>query len=241
MNPGKRILLVGDFNAFDVNDGYVDGLGTIAGTPTPPEQVAASSDDLVDPDLSNLNLLLPPSQRYSYVFDGNAQTLDHALANAALMPWVSRFAYGRSNADFPQSLYGSTDARRLTDHDGSVAYIDLGTPSVSARILGAEMSPTGETWVDIEVSNTGDGFADQIAITEIRFSALKASPPLVLSDPIIVGSLQPGEVTVVRVSVTLPAGSNFNVFGQGQYRTQTGEVRSFLIKPETFNQRFTAP
>jgi predicted extracellular nuclease len=241
INPDKRILLVGDFNAFDVNDGYVDGLGTIAGVPAPPEQVAAASDDLVDPNLSNLNLLLPPSQRYSYVFDGNAQTLDHALANAALMPWVSRFAYGRSNADFPQSLYGSTDARRLTDHDGSVAYIDLGTPSITARILDAETSPTGETWVDIEVSNSGDGFADQLAITEIRFSALKASPPLVLSDPIIVGSLQPGEVTVVRVSVTLPAGSNFNVFGQGQYRTQTGEMRLFLIKPETFNQRPTAP
>ena len=130
-----------------------------------------------NPNLSNLNLLLPPSQRYTYVFDGNAQTLDHALANAALTPWVSRFAYGRSNADFPQSLYGSTDARRLTDHDGSVAYINLGTPSVTAQILDAEMSPTGETWVDIEIRNGGDGFADQIAITEIRFSALKASPP----------------------------------------------------------------
>ena len=241
INPDTRILLVGDFNAFDVNDGYVDGLGTIAGTPSPPEQVAASSDDLVDPNLSNLNLLLPPSQRYSYVFDGNAQTLDHALANASLAAWVSRFAYGRSNADFPQSLYGSTDARRLSDHDGSVAYIDLGTPSVSARILDAAMSPTGETWIDIEVSNGGDGFADSIVLTEIRFSALKASPPVVLADPITVGSLQPGAVTVVRVSVTLPAGSNFNVFGKGQYGTPSGDVRSFLIKPETFNGRSVSP
>ncbi len=34
-NPNERILLVGDFNAFQFNDGLVDQTGTIIGKPTP--------------------------------------------------------------------------------------------------------------------------------------------------------------------------------------------------------------
>jgi len=233
-NPDARILLVGDFNAFDVNDGYVDVLGTIAGIPTPPEQVATASLDLVDPNLSNLNLMLPPSQRYSYVFDGNAQTLDHALANVPLLPWISRFAYGRSNADFPVSLYGTTSPARLSDHDGSVTYIDLGAPMITGRIVDAHASPAGDTWVDIGVSNVGDGFAHDVIISEVRFSALKASAPVVLIQPAVVGLLAPGETRIVRVTATLPPGSKFNVHARGQLGDQLGVVREFLIKPEMF-------
>ncbi len=233
-NPDAHVLLVGDFNAFDVNDGYVDVIGTIAGIPTPPEQVAAASSELIEPNLSNLNLLLPPSQRYSYVFDGNAQTLDHALANAPLMPWISRFAYGRSNADFPEALYGTTTLARLSDHDGSVAFIDLGTPMVSGRIAGAQSSPSGETWVDIALTNAGDGFARDVSITEVRFSALKGSAPVVLIDPAFVGTLAPLETRVIRVTAALPPGSKFNVQATGRLLDQQGVRREFLIKPEMF-------
>ncbi len=104
-NPEARILLVGDFNAFEFNDGYADVMGTITGLPAEPKEVAFASPDLVNPNLTDLNLLLPPAERYSCTFDGNAQTLDHSLASAALVPWVSRFAYGRSDADFPTVLY----------------------------------------------------------------------------------------------------------------------------------------
>ncbi len=34
-NPNEQIVLVGDFNAFEFNDGLGDSMGTIAGTPTP--------------------------------------------------------------------------------------------------------------------------------------------------------------------------------------------------------------
>ena len=47
--------LVGDFNAFEFNDGLVDSMGVIAGTPTPDNQtVVLASADLVNPDLDNL-------------------------------------------------------------------------------------------------------------------------------------------------------------------------------------------
>ncbi len=233
-NPQAKVLLVGDFNAFDVNDGLVDVMGTIQGTPAPPEQVAAASQDLVTPNVSNLNLLLPPQQRYSYTFDGNAQTLDHALANAALLPWVSRFAYGRSNADFPVSLYGSTSPARLSDHDGGVTFIDLGTPMVVGRIIAGQGSPSGATWVDIEVTNTGSGFASHVVIAELMFTALKGHPPIVLTNPAAVGALAPGETKVVRVNVALPPDTKFNVHGKGRFVDQQGVVREFVIRPEMF-------
>jgi hypothetical protein len=37
--PTYRSLSVGDYNAFDANDGYVDVLGIIVGNQAPPEQV----------------------------------------------------------------------------------------------------------------------------------------------------------------------------------------------------------
>src|SRR5439155_8739577 len=34
-DPSERIVSVGDYNAFQFNDGYGDSIGTINGTPTP--------------------------------------------------------------------------------------------------------------------------------------------------------------------------------------------------------------
>ncbi len=39
-NPSERIVSVGDYNAFEVNDGYVDVIGSVKGTPTPADHVA---------------------------------------------------------------------------------------------------------------------------------------------------------------------------------------------------------
>ena len=69
-SAGERVLVMGDFNAFEFNDGYVDVMGTIAGCPAPTNQVLLPSADLVNPDLNNLIDTLAPTSRYSYVFDG---------------------------------------------------------------------------------------------------------------------------------------------------------------------------
>ena len=53
-DPGERIVSVGDYNAYSVNDGYVDVIGTVKGQPTPADQVVLASPDLVDPDLVDL-------------------------------------------------------------------------------------------------------------------------------------------------------------------------------------------
>lgn len=142
-NPGEPLLAIGDFNAFEFNDGYVDVMGTIAGRPAPPDRVTLASPDLVDPDLDNLALTLPPQERYSYVFDGNAQLLDHMLVNSAARERVTRFLYTHANADFPETDRNDPSTpRRVTDHDQPVVYLALPTATPgSTRARSSERAP----------------------------------------------------------------------------------------------------
>lgn len=128
-DPTERILLVGDFNAFQFNDGLVDQIGTIKGTPTPKEAVMLASDDLVNPDLVDLVDLIKADQQYSYSFDGSAQVLDHFLVNLPMKRHLAGFGYLRVNADFPQ-VYRGDGARveRFSDHDVAIGYFTFDEP-----------------------------------------------------------------------------------------------------------------
>ncbi|MFZ2491654.1 MAG: endonuclease/exonuclease/phosphatase family protein [Thermoanaerobaculia bacterium] len=121
-SPGTRIVVAGDFNAHEFSDGYVDVMGQITGRPDPAGAMVAATDE-VDPDLTNQIVRLPASQRYSYVYEGNAQALDHILTSAALEPFVRDLQYARVNADAPESFATRTDALRLSDHDPAVLFV----------------------------------------------------------------------------------------------------------------------
>jgi predicted extracellular nuclease len=122
-NPSERIALIGDFNAFQFNDGVMDVIGTIKGTPSAKETVLIASEDLVNPDLTNLVDLIKTEQRYSYSFDGNAQILDHFLVSDALKKHLAGFGYARINTDFPETYRNDeTRVERFSDHDAAIAY-----------------------------------------------------------------------------------------------------------------------
>jgi len=122
--PG--LVVVGDFNAFEFTDGYVDTVGHIRGDFDPTESVL-SDVDLVEPDLLNQLMSLPEEERYSFVFRGNAQTLDHALTNSALDLRVRGLQYARGNADAAVDLINDdSTVLRASDHDGLVLYIHKG-------------------------------------------------------------------------------------------------------------------
>lgn len=135
-DPNEKIILIGDFNAYQFNDGIVDVIGTIEGTPAKVDEVLNPSEDLVDPDMTDLVDLINPLQRYSYNFDGNGQVLDHVLISASMTPYASGFGFARVNADFPES-YRSDDTRpeRYSDHDAAVAYFtfDAATLATPAK------------------------------------------------------------------------------------------------------------
>ena len=122
-NPDVRLVVIGDFNAFEFTDGYVDVMGQITGN-VDPTQSLLSGPDLVDPDLINQVLSVGPGERYSFIFDGNAQTLDHALTSMALDASVRGLEYGRGNADAARVLLDDdTTPLRSSDHDGLVLFL----------------------------------------------------------------------------------------------------------------------
>ncbi|TDK24331.1 nuclease [Luteimonas aestuarii] len=155
-DPARKIVVLGDFNAFEFNDGYVDAMGTVTGLPSADDETAVEGDgaDLVEPNLFNLTLMAAAEDRYSFVFDYQAQTLDHVLVNEAILasPLVTGLdiSHARINADFPEVARNDADTpTRLSDHDptmllmriAAVAFADI---SVEVEALEAEVV-AGET------------------------------------------------------------------------------------------------
>jgi predicted extracellular nuclease len=101
----RDVLLIGDFNS--------DALETPV-------------LELKRAGFSDLFAGVPAEDRYSYVFEGRASQLDHALASDALAAALARAQIWHINADEPELLgYGlehppeayQADARRSSDHD----------------------------------------------------------------------------------------------------------------------------
>jgi uncharacterized repeat protein (TIGR01451 family) len=146
-DPNERIVLVGDFNAFQFNDGFADLMGTIIGQPSPDNQTVVAGDgvDLVQPNLVNLTSTTFASEAYSYSFEGNAQALDHVVVNAAVAARSSsaRLEHARINADFGEDNRGDgTVPLRLSDHDPVLAFIAPDGFTVADLTLTGSVAPT---------------------------------------------------------------------------------------------------
>ncbi|WP_420478743.1 Calx-beta domain-containing protein [Brevundimonas sp. FT23028] len=92
VDPDAHIVVSGDFNAF-----YFE----------------QSVRLLEDGGLNNLWSLLPEEERYSYVFGGNSQTLDHMLVSGSLL----------TGAQFDGVHINSFVADQASDHDALLAQL----------------------------------------------------------------------------------------------------------------------
>jgi uncharacterized repeat protein (TIGR01451 family) len=210
-------VLVGDFNAYEFNDGLGDSMNVIRGTPPPDNETAVPGDgvDLVNPDLDNLFDTPPPGQRYSYVFDGQTQNIDHVLVNAALVSATAarRVEHPRLNADFPAvDRNDPATPRHLSDHDPIVAYFELSgfvTADLSvAKVESADPVTAGATLAyTITVTNAGPDPAATVQWSDTlpagaTFAALTPSPGWSCTPP------PGGSGGTVTCSIgTLPVGS----------------------------------
>ncbi|QNN71339.1 lamin tail domain-containing protein [Thermomonas carbonis] len=193
-NPDEKIVLVGDFNAFEVNDGYVDAMGITTGNPAPASEVVFWADSPLSPANGGIPLIMgneliaDPEQRYSYIFGNISQSLDHAVVNEALAmdPGVAEVLvdHARVNADFRHGHFAEFDPPytsenpplRTSDHDPVRISIRL------AQILNADLSVTasaestqigsGDTAVfHVDVANAGPSSADPASLS-IMFDGL---------------------------------------------------------------------
>jgi predicted extracellular nuclease len=98
LDPGARVIVAGDLNDTDFS---------------------ASLSILAGAELYNLTGLLPVNERYTYVYEGNSQALDHILVSQALIASTS-YDLVHVNAEFYSS-------RRASDHDPALARVTLAT------------------------------------------------------------------------------------------------------------------
>ncbi|MCE7982865.1 MAG: hypothetical protein DYG89_16910 [Caldilinea sp. CFX5] len=99
-DPNALVTVLGD-----LNDYY----------PSTPVEVLRTG---VQPPLVHLYDYLPPLDRYTYIFNGGSQVLDHLLVTPALAALVTLVDPIHSNADFPAG--GQTQLQTLahaSDHD----------------------------------------------------------------------------------------------------------------------------
>jgi hypothetical protein len=97
LDPQARVVVLGDFNEF----AFAAPLQVLVGQSRPL--------------LSNLTQTLPATERYTYIFQGNAQALDHILVSASLTS-VAEYQIVHVNAEF---------AERASDHDPVIVRLRL--------------------------------------------------------------------------------------------------------------------
>jgi uncharacterized protein len=179
-NPSERIVLVGDFNAFEFNDGFADVMGIVRGEEVPADQVLTYLDSPITAPLIDGSQLIPTAaERYSYSFGGNAQTLDHVLVNEPVV--MDAFAlevdHARINADFGVHNFGvAGNALRVSDHDPVRLRITVPEfRSADLSVLPGVTPPSarpGETLTySVEVTNGGPDNAPFAAVALV-FDAL---------------------------------------------------------------------
>src|SRR3546814_20964827 len=123
-------------------------MGTVTGLPSADDATVVPGDgaELVDPDLYDLTFLDTPDVSYSYAYDGNIQSLDHVLANPALMNAADvatlSVSHARINADLPAVARNATDSPpRLSDHAPTLLLLRLKTAQSADLHVAAPVRP----------------------------------------------------------------------------------------------------
>ncbi|MBC8505462.1 MAG: lamin tail domain-containing protein [Anaerolineales bacterium] len=103
-NPGAYLSVMGDLNS------YYDALPI---------------DTLREAGLAHVFEVLPASERYTYIYQGASQVLDHILVTPDLMNLLRRVDVLHVNADFAPALPGDGSPQRKSDHDPVIAVFSL--------------------------------------------------------------------------------------------------------------------
>jgi uncharacterized protein len=99
VDPQAEIVVLGDLNDFE----FSPPVRMLAGDPAP----------ILTPLMETLH----PDERYSYVFEGNSQSLDHIVVSDSLLALKQEYDVVHVNAEF---------AIQASDHDPQVVKVQLG-------------------------------------------------------------------------------------------------------------------
>ncbi len=107
VDPDANIAVVGDLNDFEFSD-----------------TVKILTDD--GSDLADLIQFLKPKQRYTYVYEGNSQVLDHILVGPSLAPDQGSKSV-RTRRDYEVVHVNADFADQVSDHDTQVVRLRFGS------------------------------------------------------------------------------------------------------------------
>jgi uncharacterized protein len=144
-DPNADVVVLGDLNDFP----FSTAVQTLVGDP---------------PLLDDLITGLPESERYSYVFEGNSQVLDHVLMSPAASARVNRFAAVHVNAEF---------ADQASDHDPLVATAcaDVDAPALSVSASPSVLRPPNHKYVTVKVTTNASDTADPAPTVKLLSAA----------------------------------------------------------------------
>ena len=172
VDGNAQIVVVGDLNEFS----FLPPLSILRGGDTP------VLFDLIDE-------LLAPQERYSYVFDGNSQTLDHALVSEALLD-RTEFDVVHVNAQFVDQISDHDPTLMRISFDAEPDDFDFGAvpnAQAGAQVTSPSLALSGfELSLPLEVSGgqyslNGNAFSTASATAQagdhVQLRAIASSTP----------------------------------------------------------------
>lgn len=209
-DPDERIVLVGDFNAFEFSDGYADVMGIIRGDEAAePNVLTYAASPITAPLVDGSVFIIDPLERYSYVFAGNAQTLDHVLVNEATVLDAADLVvdHARINADFGVHNYGvAGNAIRVSDHDPvrlAISVADFRTADLSITAAATPATVAGGA-IATFTANVGNAGPNKAAFPSVAlvFDALVAVTVTAPAEWTCAAPVQAGGTTTVTCTTT---------------------------------------
>jgi predicted extracellular nuclease len=110
--------------------------------------------------LTNLYSTIPAAERYSYVFDGNSQALDHVVVSDAMLADLELFDPVHVNAEF---------ADQASDHDPLVGRFcaDATGPALTVTLSRTTLWPPNHKYVTVSAVTTASDSADPSPSVEL--------------------------------------------------------------------------
>lgn len=104
VDPDAKVAVLGDLNSF---------------------YNSRPIDTLREAGLRHVMDILPPEERYDYIYQGESQVLDHILVTPSLFELLERTTILHVNADFPPPIPDDPSPLRKSDHDPVIATFTL--------------------------------------------------------------------------------------------------------------------
>ncbi len=127
-DPDANVIVLGDLNEFEF---------------------VSPVEDILGGELVDLGALLPDDERYSFVFQGNSQQLDHVLASEGLAEGA-RYDIVHVNTEFAQT------PSRASDHDPIVAGFSIAPASPVEVEVARVFSVFRVSFITLEVTNVSE-------------------------------------------------------------------------------------